>query len=331
MAQYARSLLPELCKQSFGSQQFPARVQNITRDIIRAHASGQQIPASTAWRKEGLSQDEGYQVAAASCAHHMREREARPVGRKIGFTNTNIWPEYNIDASNWGYIYANTCKQLNPTEVTSIPMTPQAVALQPKIEPEIVFRMKSAPSSSMGDTELLDCIFSYAHGLEIVQSVYPDWKFNSAETTAQGALHRFLWIGNWLRPAPEASKEEIVAGLGHVKVDLTRNYELMDRGGSKNVLGNPLNALRHLCEILEKQTLHPPVQPGEIITTGTMTKALSISPGQYWRSCIEGSDFHRLTYGNRRFQSLELNVEQKKLNSFRKVDRKFRKVDTTWS
>ena len=297
---------------------------------MQAHASGQQIPASTAWRKEGISQDEGYQVAAAGCAYSMREKGARPIGRKIGFTNTNIWPEYNIDASNWGYIYANTYKQLKPTEKANMPMPPRAVALQPKIEPEIVFRMKSAPSSSMGDTELLDCIFSYAHGLEIVQSVYPDWKFNSAETTAQGALHRFLWVGKWLRPAPEASKEEIVAGLGHVKVDLTLDNELMDRGSSKNVLGSPLNALRHLCEILEKQTLHPPVQPGEIITTGTMTKALSISQGQRWRSCIGGSNFQRLTYGNRQFQSMKLDVAQKKLdNNIRKVEKgEFRKVAT---
>ncbi|KAK5075926.1 hypothetical protein LTR70_009904 [Exophiala xenobiotica] len=309
MARYARCLLPELCKQSFGSQQFPARIQKITRDIMQAHASGQQIPASTAWRKEGLSQDEGYQVAAAGCARSMREKDARPIGRKIGFTNTNIWPEYNIDTSNWGYIYMRTL---------------------PKIEPEIVFRMKSAPSSSMDDTELLDCIFSYAPGLEIVQSVYPDWRFNSAETTAQGALHRFLWIGNWLRPASEASKDEIVAGLSHVKVDLTRNNELMDRGSSKNVLGSPLNALRHLCEILEKQTLHPPVQPREIITTGTMTKALSISQGQRWRSCIGGSNFQRLTYGNRQFLSMQLDVEQKKLdNNIRKVAKgEYRKVAT---
>lgn len=322
MAHYARSVLSEVCKQSLGCQQFPARINHIAQQIARAHVSGQQIPASAAWREEGLNQDEGYQVAAATCAYVMREKNARPIGRKIGFTNMNIWPEYNIDASNWGYIYASTCKQLQPTEYAYEQMSPRRVALQPKIEPEIVFRMKSAPSSSMCDTELLDCIESYAHGLEIVDSVYPDWKFNSAETTAQGALHRFLWIGRWLRPALEASKEEIIAGLGNVRVDLMCNEKLMDRGSSKNVLGNPLNALRHLCEILEKQSLHPPVQPGEIITTGTMTKALSMSPGQRWRSCIEESNFQSLMHANWQFQSLELNVEHKKfdgINVVRKI------------
>lgn len=257
-------------------------------------------------------------MAAAHCADKMSRRDARPVGRKIGFTNTNIWPEYNIDASNWGYIYANTQKTLKATGVVPLPLHPRAEALQPKIEPEIVFRMKSAPSSSMSDAELLDCIYSFAHGLEIVQSIYHDWKFNSAETTAQGALHRFLFIGNWLRLTPEMPKDQIVAALGCIEVDISRDYELMDRGSSKNVLGHPLNALRHLCGILEKQNLHPCVQPGEIITTGTMTKALPISPGEYWQSFIKENDSLRLAGGYGRLNTLKLNIEKQELNLFRK-------------
>ncbi len=47
----------------------------------------------------------------------------------------------------------------------------------------------------------------------------------------------------------------------------------MERGQGSNVLGGPLSALRHLVELLARDPHNPPLQAGEIITTGTLTRA----------------------------------------------------------
>lgn len=302
----SKSLLARTCRLSFNLSNFEPRIQDLAQLIEGTRQQGRSINAGARWRRQGLSQDDAYQVAAACCAIRMDQAETYgagqlPVGRKIGFTNKSIWPEYNIYASNWGYMYANTVLSLreNPT----FEFNQRAMSLQPRIEPEVVLRMASAPSASMSDTELLDCVSWFAHGFEVVQSIYRDWKFNSAETTAAGALHQVLLIGRTIRPAASASKEEFISALGDVKVDLYRNQELMDRGGAKNVLGNPLNALRHLCEILENQSLHPRILPGEIITTGTMTKALPISVGDRWHTTLQQDGLQSVAHQGKGFES----------------------------
>ena len=54
-----------------------------------------------------------------------------------------------------------------------------------------------------------------------------------------------------------------------------------------NVLGSPLLALSFLVELLSKQENSPQLAPGEIISTGTLTDAHPVAPGERW-----STDFH---------------------------------------
>jgi 2-keto-4-pentenoate hydratase len=56
------------------------------------------------------------------------------------------------------------------------------------------------------------------------------------------------------------------------------------------VLGSPLSALRHLLAVLEKQPWAKPLAPGEILTTGTLTDAQPVKPGEKWHTRLEGLD-----------------------------------------
>jgi 2-oxo-3-hexenedioate decarboxylase len=58
-----------------------------------------------------------------------------------------------------------------------------------------------------------------------------------------------------------------------------------DRGNSANVLGGgPLAALSHLLEVLASDPDAPPLGAGEIVTTGTLTRALPVAAGEHWRA-----------------------------------------------
>ena len=58
-----------------------------------------------------------------------------------------------------------------------------------------------------------------------------------------------------------------------------------------DVLGGPLSALRHLIDILARDQVNPPLAAGEIITTGTLTRALPVSAGETWTTKLTGVAF----------------------------------------
>jgi 2-oxo-3-hexenedioate decarboxylase len=54
------------------------------------------------------------------------------------------------------------------------------------------------------------------------------------------------------------------------------------------VLGGPLSALRHLVGLLASDALNPPLAAGEIISTGTLTRAMPIAAGEVWSAAPTG-------------------------------------------
>jgi 2-keto-4-pentenoate hydratase len=47
-----------------------------------------------------------------------------------------------------------------------------------------------------------------------------------------------------------------------------------------------VSALRHLVDILSRDQVNPPLASGEIVTTGTLTRALPVSAGERWRASM---------------------------------------------
>jgi 2-oxo-3-hexenedioate decarboxylase len=146
--------------------------------------------ASTAARDPTFDEDAAYLVSA-EIVRCRRARGEKPIGRKVGFTNRTIWPEYGVSAPIWACVYDSTVTCLDePTGSLAI-----GHLVQPRIEPEIVLHFKSAPRATEDERELLSNVDWIAHGYEIVQSHFPDWKFRAADTIAAFGLHGALVVG----------------------------------------------------------------------------------------------------------------------------------------
>lgn len=254
-------------------------------DAIAAEAfdvlhSGRQI-APFSSRAPGFDLDRAYRVTAA-VRRHREARGERVVGRKIGFTNRTIWDEYSVSAPMWGYIYDRTVQDLPAADE---PVSLEELA-EPRIEPEIMFALASAPSPEMDERALLGCMAWVAHGFEIVQSIFPRWEFALADTVAGYGLHGRLLIG----PRHEIGDdlEAWFRDLSTFEIDLLRNGEVLDHGQAANVLGGPLSALRHLVAVLADDPDNPPLAAGEIVTTGTLTRAFPVFPGESWSTRPSG-------------------------------------------
>lgn len=262
-------------------------VRKLGTTINNARMNNSQLSHLLTEHIPTLDQGLAYQVAAA--IRSMREDcGERPIGRKIGFTNKNIWPEYNIDCSNWSYMYDSTVMHLAEDPDEQIPIDLSHLSnLEPRLEPEIILQLRSTPKASMSDDELLGCVSSISHGFEIVQSIFPGWKFRAADTTAAFALHGNLLVGQQV-PVANFHPTELLRLLESFKVTLSHNDKVVDRGMGSNVLGSPIKALRHLCELLEKDAYNPSLVPGELVTTGTLTRAWPIEDSGEWRTEIDG-------------------------------------------
>ena len=162
--------------------------------------------------------------------------------------------------------------------------------LEPRIEPEIVLGLASPVSTSMNDLELLRSIKWIAHGFEIVVTIYPGWNFTAADTTAAFALHGMLLLGPRILidklTGPEF--EKMLENLSSFSIKLYQDNVEVDEGKGSNVLGSPIKALRHLLELLEKDEFNTPLEEGEVVTTGTLTRAMPIGNGDLWSTKLHG-------------------------------------------
>jgi 2-oxo-3-hexenedioate decarboxylase len=241
------------------------------------NGGGRQVQPFSA-RHSSLTMDDAYRVTAL--ANGMRVAEGfKPVGRKIGFTNRRLWDEYGVRAPVWGYIYDRTLHDLG----TPLSLAPYAA---PKIEPEIIFGLAKTPAPGMDDAALLKCVDWVAHGYEMVQSIYPDWTFSAPDTVISDAMHAGLLIGP--RHEIGANANEWLRTLAGFEIELFCDGKLMDSGHALNVLEGPLSTIRYVMDLLAGDADNPPLAAGEIVSTGTLTRALPVKPGETWTTRLKG-------------------------------------------
>ena len=256
--------------------------QAIAQDLIGALDQGGTIPSIVA-RHPGFGWDEAYAVAA-EIVKLRRARGEKTVGRKIGFTNRNIWAEYGATAPIWAHVYDRTLVHAMDGRA-KVSLKGSA---RPRLEPEIAFKLKAPLAAGAQEpARVLEAIEWLAPSFEIVDCHFDEWKFKSADSAADFALHWRLIVGT---PCPIRAGDipALVSQLRDCRITLARNGVVSDRGVGSNALGHPASALAHLVDVLSRQAAFEPLAAGEIVTTGTLTAALPIRPGEEWVSRYEG-------------------------------------------
>ncbi len=265
-------------------------VERIAAELLDAQDHGHTI-ASIAARHPGFDWDAAYAVAA-QLDRRRRARGVRATGRKIGFTNRNIWAEYGATAPIWAYVYDDTLIFANDNRV-ELSLTG---SVAPRIEPEIAFKLRASVAANLSDpVEVLQSVEWYAPSFEIVDCHFADWKFQPADSAADFSFHWRLVVG---RPAMMGSQDNLALVAQHLhdcRVTLSCDGREMDHGVGANALDHPALALAHLADVLSAQPMMEPLAAGEIITTGTLTAAFPVKPGETWTSRREGLPVDDLT------------------------------------
>ncbi|MFZ6844073.1 2-keto-4-pentenoate hydratase [Undibacterium sp. RuTC16W] len=261
-----------------------SQADRYARQFLEARASAQTLAPISSHSE--LSIADAYDISKSLDNIRIAEGET-PVGRKLGFTNRTLWPKYGekeaIHAPIWTTLFDTTVRYLDGAHVNQS----LTGAVQPRVEPEVVFKLGRTPAIDASLDELADCLEWMAHGLEIVVSPYPDWKFEAADAIAALGLHGTLLIGE-PRMLSSASRHHLGDMLANASVSLSCDGSLLGAGFGSNVLDSPLHAIWHLHQLLKTQPQFSPLRAGEIITTGTWTDAYPVSPGQTWFTAFSG-------------------------------------------
>jgi 2-oxo-3-hexenedioate decarboxylase len=242
-------------------------------ELLRA-ADGGTALAPFSQRLDAFDLAHAYEVLNEISARRHRQGW-RWAGRKLGYTNKSLWPRYHVTEPFWAPMWTRTVH-------TAVAHLPLAGLSQPRIEPEVVFRLRGPVPLEYEPERVLASVEWLAAGFELVQSPYPLWQFRAPDAVAAFGLHGALVVGE---PLPLAGRDarELARRLETFTATLFRGAERVDSGVGANVLGSPLRALVELARLTAGRADFPPLAPGELITTGTITAAWPVGAGETWR------------------------------------------------
>ena len=240
-----------------------------------------------------ISTEDAYLITRQIQSKRIANGEIQ-VGRKIGFANHTLWNKYGktapIQELIWTPLFSSTMRFMDNTHgIQSL-----SGALQPRLAPELIFKLAQTPGIDASVEEIADCLEWMAHGFEIVVCPFPRWEFNIADAIATFALHGAFLMGEPHQLA-STTRHNLGSILANTSVSLSCDSTLLSAGFGSDFLESPIHAIWHLQQVLKNQPDTQTLQAGEIISTGTWTDLTPVKVGQTWSSAFSGASLAGLS------------------------------------
>lgn len=261
----------------------------IARELTEAYRDRRILPAPLSARDPSFDLSAAYAVESELV--RLRRTEGRAtVGRKVGYANKAMWRALKLDTLVWAHMYDDTVTYADG----SVARLSTGRMCAPKIEPEIVFRIRTRLDGASDPADVLGHVEWIALGFEIIDCVFADWKFQPADFVAAFGLHAALVVGE-PRPVDAATIPELADQLGRFTLKLSRNGEVVAEGSGKNSLRSPALCLAELSAAISQRTPDAPLAAGELVSSGTLTDSQSIAALESWTATVEGIGLRPLT------------------------------------
>lgn len=254
--------------------------------LLKARTGGTLHPLLT--EEANLNIDDAYDVARSLLNIRIANGET-PVGRKIAFSNRRVQARYGktepIREPLWTTLYDSTVEfTMDNSAVHSL-----TKALQPRIEPQLVFKLARTPGADATLQELAESLEWMAHGFEIAVSPFRNWEFDAADAIAGFGLHRKLIVGE-PRMLSRQGRRTLADVLASASLSMSRlvtgSGGICAAGFGNDLMESPLHALHALHRQLHAQSAFQHLQAGEIIATGSWTEPLPVKRGEVWMSAF---------------------------------------------
>ena len=249
----------------------------LAQELMAAYAGRQEITVPPSARDQGFDLATAYAVES-ELVRLRRAAGRTTVGRKVGFANKAMWRVLKLDTLVWAHMYDDTVQLRGERRRDAV----CRAMYSPKIEPEIVFRLKRPLEP--GDLEpaaVLDAVEWLALGFEIIDCVFPDWKFQPADFVASFGLHAALVVGEprAVEPGYPGAGRQLP---GSTAADQrTASWWRKEPGRTRFAVRRSVSGSSPPA--IARQPGAEPLAAGELISTGTLTNSHPIAPGETWR------------------------------------------------
>lgn len=191
------------------------------------------------------------------------------VGWKLGYTSLAMREQMGVHEPNFGPL----------TDAMVLADGAQVIAalIHPRVEPEIGLRFARPLAGEVSIDDVLAAVEECFACLEVVDSVYTDYRFRLEDNTADGSSAAQVVVG----PAFET------ADLAAVHVELTHNSTPVAHATGAAASGHPAAGVAWLVARLAERGQR--VEPGQIVITGGLTKAVALMPGDTIGALFDGS------------------------------------------
>ena len=197
----------------------------------------------------------------------LRRREARGeklIGVKLGLTSRAKQRRMNVDSPLVAWL----------TDAMILPAgepVRQDLLIHPRVEPEIVFVMKSRLTGpGVTAAQALTAVEAVYAGAEVIDSRYRDFRFTLTDVIADNASSGAFILGPVAR-----DPYDIDLALEAVLVEA--DGKVVDSATGAAVQNHPAEALALAANDLGRRG--KAIEPGQIVLTGGMTDALPAGPG----------------------------------------------------
>lgn len=253
--------------------------EQLAADLAQAERSRRPIAPLTAAHPE-IDVVDAYEIQLIN----IRQRVAggaRVVGHKVGLSSLAMQQMMGVDEPDYGHL-------LDEMQVFEDNPVKTANYLYPRVEVEVGFILADdLPGAECTEDDVLNATAALAPSIELIDTRITDWKIALCDTIADNASSAGFVLGKE-RVSP---KDMDITAIDAV---LTRNGEVVAKGRSDAVLGNPVTAVAWLARKVESFGVR--LRKGDIVLPGSCTRAFDAGPGDNFVAEFTGLGSVRLSF-----------------------------------
>jgi 2-keto-4-pentenoate hydratase len=234
----------------------------LAADLAQAQRSRIPIAPLTEGNRD-IDVVDAYEIQLINIRQRVAEG-ARVVGHKVGLSSEAMQKMMNVDEPDYGHL-------LDEMQVYEDRPVKAANYLYPRVEVEVGFILADdLPGAGCTEADVLAATAAFAPAIELIDSRIKDWKITLCDTIADNASS-----AGWVLGEARVSPKDI--DIKSIDAVLTRNGDVVAKGRSDAVLGNPVSAVAWLARKVEGFGVR--LTAGDIVLPGSCTKAFDATPG----------------------------------------------------
>ncbi|OBB44619.1 2-keto-4-pentenoate hydratase [Mycobacterium sp. 852002-51961_SCH5331710] len=236
--------------------------QKLAADLAQAERSKVPIPPLTDGHSD-IDVVDAYEIQLINIRQRVAEG-AKVIGHKVGLSSKAMQQMMNVDEPDYGHL-------LDDMAVHEDTPVKSADYLYPRVEVEVGFILADdLPGAGCTEDDVLAATAAFAPAIELIDTRITDWKIKLCDTIADNASS-----AGWVLGENRVSPKDI--DITAIDAVLTRNGEVVAKGRSDAVLGNPVTAVAWLARKVDSFGVR--LKAGDIVLPGSCTKAFDATPG----------------------------------------------------